>query len=221
MIKSYGQNDPKLISYFESTFRPEDEFLKAIRIRAEKQGLPAIHVGVGDGLHLEVLARAIGAKKAVEIGTLAGYSGVCLLRGMPPGGKLYTFEYEQKHADVAAISFAEAGLKEHVEIHVGAALEGLSKIEKDAPFDLVFIDADKVNYPNYLAWASRFLRRGGVILADNTFGFGMIADRSFEDPEDEAAILALRQFNEQVAQSGEFRATLLPTGEGLTMAVKL
>ncbi len=213
-------SNPAIAQYVQDTFRPEDAVLREIRERSLREGLPEIQVGSMDGLHLEILVRASGAKKAVEIGTLGGYSGVALLRGLQPGGLLHTFEYEPKHAEVARESFAKAGFASQVRVHVGAALENLPKIESEGPFDLVFIDADKLNYPHYLEWAAKNLRVGGLLIGDNTFGFGMIADSKFEDREDEEAILGLRAFNDKAAHGGRFRATILPTGEGLTVAVK-
>src|SRR5690242_21952332 len=156
--KGFGQGDPALSEWAEEVFRPEDAVLREIRERSVREGLPAIAVGRFDGLHLEVIARAIGALKAVEIGTLGGYSGVCLLRGMGPHGVLHTFEYAEKHARVAHESFVKAGVSGRAHIHVGAALEKLPEIEAEAPFDLVFVDADKVSYPAYLAWAAEHLR---------------------------------------------------------------
>src|SRR5215831_10896538 len=137
--KGFGQGDPELARYCESIYHPEDEVLREIRDRSIREGLPAIAVGRFDGLHLEVLARAAGALKAVEIGTLGGYSGVCLLRGMGPHGVLHTFEYSEKHARVASESFHKAGLAARAHIHVGPALQTLREIEAEAPFDLVFI----------------------------------------------------------------------------------
>jgi caffeoyl-CoA O-methyltransferase len=214
-------NHAKIAKYVHELFRPEDSLLAEIRKRSEGEGLPAIHVGQMDGLHLEVLARMSGARKIVEIGTLAGYSGVCLARGMGPQGKLYTFEFEPKHAEVARQTFARAGVSGQIEMFVGPALDNLSKIEGHGPFDLVFIDADKVSYPNYLAWAADHLRVGGVVLGDNTFAWGGIADDRFDDAEEEASVRALQEFNRQAAQGGRFRSTILPTGEGLTVAVKI
>jgi caffeoyl-CoA O-methyltransferase len=221
MQKIFGQNDPRIAQYASDLFRPEDQTLAEIRQRAAESGLPPIHVGQMDGLHLEVLARMSGARKAVEIGTLAGYSGVSLLRGMGEGARLYTFEYEPKHAEVARESFKRADLAGQVELFVGPALSRLPEIERHGPFDLVFIDADKVNYPGYLAWAADHLRVGGVVLGDNTFAWGTIADDKFEDAEAEVAARALQRFNHEAARGGRFRATVLPTGEGLTVAVKV
>src|ERR1700722_18082701 len=119
MSKSFSQTSEAVGQYVIETFHPEDAALLEIRKRADEEGLPDIHVGPMDGLHLEVIARSIGAKKIVEIGTLAGYSGVCLARALPKDGKLYCFEYEFKHAKVSLESFKKAGFEKQVEIHVG------------------------------------------------------------------------------------------------------
>ena len=214
--KGFGQGDPALERWADGVYHPEDAVLREICERSVREGLPPIAVGRFDGLHLEVLARAAGASKAVEIGTLGGYSGVCLLRGMGPHGVLHTFEYSEKHARVANESFHKAGVAARAHIHVGAALDRLPEIEAEAPFDLVFVDADKVSYPAYLAWAADHLREGGVLLADNAFGFGEI-----HLPGGDEGRLALRKFNEQLAQGGHFRATMIPTAEGLAMGVKV
>lgn len=213
--KGFGQADPALRRWAERVFQPEDEVLREIRERSIREGLPAIAVGNFDGLHLEVLARATGALKAVEIGTLGGYSGVCLLRGMGPHGVLHTFEFSEKHARVASASFHKAGVAARAHIHVGPAATTLREITAEAPFDLVFIDADKAGYPAYLAWAADHLREGGLLLADNAFGFGEVHRSSDE------GVVALRKFNEELAQGGRFRATMLPTAEGLAMGVKI
>lgn len=220
MNKSFGASDPKLTEYAERVFEPEDAILKEVRSRSAREGLPEIQVGPMDALHLEVLTRALNAKKAVEIGTLGGYSGIAITRGMGPQGKLFTFDIESKHTDVARRSFELAGLSRQVEFFTGAATELLPSINNQGPFDLVFIDADKNNYPAYLAWAAENLRVGGVVLGDNTFGWGMITDERFESAEDEVAIRGLQTFNHICARGGRFRSTILPTGEGLTLAVK-
>jgi caffeoyl-CoA O-methyltransferase len=214
--KGFGQGDPELAQWAERTFRPEDAVLQEIRARAQREGLPTIAVGPMDGLHLELLARACGARKTVEIGTLGGYSGVCLLRGMGAGGVLNTFELSQHHADVARDSFAKAGFEKQARIHVGPALEKLREIEGEGPFDVVFIDADKVSYPAYLDWSAKHLRKGGLVLADNAFAFGEV-----HLPGGDEGRKALRKFNEELAQDGRFRATMIPTAEGLAMGVKL
>jgi predicted O-methyltransferase YrrM len=219
-VKGFGQASGELEAWAASVYAPDDELLREIRERSVEAGLPKIEVGAFDGLHLEVIARACGARKAVEIGTLGGYSGVCLLRGMGGSGVLHTFELEPHHAEVARASFARAGVSGRVRIHVGRAAELLPTIEAEGPFDLVFVDADKTGYPGYLAWAEENLRVGGVLLADNTFGFGHVHE---ERPETESAeaMAALRRFSERLAGGGRFRATLLPTAEGLSFGVKI
>jgi len=211
----FGGREENLVGYLNRVFQPEDAALREARERSLKAGLPEIQVGSMDALHLEVLTLAVGAKKAVEIGTLGGYSGTAIARGLGKGGRLHTFELEQKHADVALETFRKAGVADRVQIHLGPALERLPDVEGEAPFDLVFIDADKEGYPAYLSWAARHLKVGGVVLGDNTFAFGEIVDgRS-------AGAKALREFNRELAQGGRFRSTLLPTGEGLTLGVKV
>jgi len=219
-VKGFGQGSRALGRWAEETFAPEDELLREIRERSVREGLPPIQVGPMDGLHLEVLARMAGARKAVEIGTLGGYSGVCLLRGMGSDGVLHTFEVDPHRARVAQASFASAGLEVQVRIHVARALEGLGAIEGDAPFDLVFIDADKGGYPAYLGWAEEHLRVGGVVIGDNAFAFGHVHEPSWQG-EDAQAIAPLRAFAERLARGGRFRATMLPTEEGLAVGVKV
>lgn len=218
--KGFGQGSLELARWAENVFAPEDEVLREIRERSAAAGLPGIQVGRFDGLHLEVLARAAGARKAVEIGTLAGYSGVCLLRGMGEGGFLHTFEKEPRNAEVARRSFERAGLAGRVRIHLGQALERLGDVAGEAPFDLVFVDADKQRYPEYLAWAEEHLRLGGILLADNAFGFGHVHEPGYRG-EDAGSMDALRRFNERLARGGRFRATMIPTEEGLAMGVKV
>jgi caffeoyl-CoA O-methyltransferase len=218
--KGFGQGDPALARWVERTYHPEDQILAEIRARSIASGLPAIAVGKADGLHLEVLARLMGARKAVEIGTLGGYSGVCLLRGMGAGGVLHTFEISEKHAEVARESFRKAGVDAHAQVHVGPALKLLPSIESEGPFDLCFIDADKTGYPAYLAWAEKNLKIGGLLLGDNAFGFGGVV-RDDVPGTDREGILAIRRFNEELANSGRFRATMIPTSEGLAMGIRV
>jgi caffeoyl-CoA O-methyltransferase len=214
--KGFGQGSPELARWAERVFQPEDEVLADIRRRSIEAGLPAIAVGRFDGLHLEILARLLGARKIVEIGTLGGYSGVCLLRGMANDGVLHTFELNEHHAEVARESFRHAGVVDRARVHVGPALEKLRGIEREGPFDLCFIDADKVSYPAYLAWAAEHLRVGGAVAGDNAFGWGNVAKQGGDE-----GVRALRRFNEELARGGRFRATMIPTEEGLAVGVKV
>jgi len=222
MNKQFGNDDRRMSDFIGKLYQPEDELLRDVRARSAAAGLPGIHVAALDGRHLEVIARATGARRAVEVGTLGGYSGVCLLRGMgdgDDGGALDTIEIDPRHAAVARETFARAGVGTRARVHVGAARDVLPTLNARGPFDLVFIDADKENYPLYLDWAAKNLRSGGVVLGDNAFLFGQLPDEP--RGEDAAAIRAMRAFHHTLANSGLFRATVIPTGEGLAFGVRV
>lgn len=149
-------------------------------------GLPPIAVSVQQGKFLSLLATAMGARRILELGTLGGFSTIWLARGAGPQGQVVTLEYEPKHAEVARANLQRAGLADRVEVIVGAALDTLPSVT--GPFDLVFIDADKENYPAYLDWAVRLARPGAVIVADNVIRQGQILE-----PEADALARAVRQ----------------------------
>ena len=221
MNKPFGNADPALADYVAGVYQPEDPVLAEIRARSEREGLPDIQVAALDGRHLEVLARACGARRAVEVGTLGGYSGVCILRGLTPDGTLDTVELSPHHAAVAADSFRRAGFAERARIHVGAARDILPGLGKRGPFDLVFIDADKESYPHYLDWAAAHLRPGGLVIADNAFLFGHLPDNPDATGERGAAVRAMQALHATLARGDVFRATVLPTGEGLAVGVRV
>jgi caffeoyl-CoA O-methyltransferase len=217
--KQFGNDDERLSAYVKKTYAPEDEVLREIRERCAREGLPDIQIGALDARHLEVLASVAGARRAVEIGTLGGYSGVSLLRGMGIGGVLDTIEIDPRHAEVARESFRRAGYSTQARIHLGAATSVLPKLAAQGPFDLVFIDADKESYPDYLNWAADNLRAGGLVLADNVFLFGELTDKPTGARA--TAIAGMQAFHQILANSGRFRATVLPTGEGLAVGVRI
>lgn len=221
MTKTFGMGDPKVGEYVANLLVPADPALEEILARAETAKLPPIHVAPLDGRHLEVLTRVAGARKAVEVGTLAGYSGLCILRGLLPDGTLDTFEISPEHAVQARATFEKNGFSDRAKVHVGKAVELLPTLSGKAPFDLVFIDADKVNYVYYLEWATANLKPGGLLLADNTFAWGEIAFEPDGDSPEQKSVSALRHFNRVLAESKDFRTTMMPTGEGLTVAVRL
>ena len=156
--------------YIASLFAPEDDALRLAREEAQKEGLPSIHVSASEGKLLHVLTLLTGAKRVLEIGTLGGYSATWLARALPSDGTLISLEIDPHHAEVARRNAARAGQSEKVEIRVGPALESLAQMvaEGIAPFDLIFIDADKDGYVDYLKQAVPLLREGGVVLGDNT-----------------------------------------------------
>jgi caffeoyl-CoA O-methyltransferase len=218
MSKQFGNDDPALAEYVGDLYLPEDQILIDARNRSAAAGLPDIQVAPLDGRHLEVLARLSGARRAVEIGTLGGYSGVALLRGMGGEAQLDTIEIDPRHAEIARETFRRAGFTNHARVHVGPALQVLPGLSPEGPFDLVFIDADKDNYAHYLDWATDNLRSGGLVLVDNAFLFGHLPERPVGPRA--VAIRAMQAVHEALARGGKFRATVLPTGEGLAIGVR-
>ncbi|MEO8335607.1 MAG: O-methyltransferase [bacterium] len=172
-------------------------------------GLPPIAVTPNQGKLLYILARMQRASSILEIGTLGGYSTIWLARGLEKGGKVVTLEFEPKHAEVAAQSIAKAGLSESVTIHVGKAIDTLPQLAHsgDAPFDLVFIDADKKSIPEYFEWALKMSRPGTLILVDNVVRAGRVVDANSDD----ADIQGIRRFNEMVAREPRVTVTTLQT----------
>jgi caffeoyl-CoA O-methyltransferase len=217
--KQFGNDDPRLAGYVAKTYVPEDDVLREIRERCSLHGLPDIQIAALDARHLEVLASVAGARHAVEIGTLGGYSGVSLLRGMGIGGVLDTIEIDPRHAEVARESFRRAGYTTQARIHLGPALQILPRLSEKGPFDLCFIDADKESYPDYLNWAADNLRPGGLVIADNVFLFGELPDKPTGGRA--TAIAGMQAFHQILANSGRFRATVLPTGEGMAVGVRI
>lgn len=212
-----------LEDYSQRTFKPADAVLQEVVQRARQHNMPNIHVGRMDGLTMEVIIRMAGYKKMVEVGALAGYSGILIARALGPGGHLHSVEYNPDFAEVARESFRKAGLDDRVTVHVGRAAEVLEQLTELGPFDGIFIDADKNNYPVYLDWAEKNIRVGGAIFGDNTFGFGHVWRNldTIHDHHLKPAIAGVQTFNARLADNPNFRATILPTDQGLTMAVRL
>ena len=160
-----------------------DPALDAVLAANRDQGLPPIDVSAAQGKLLSLLARIQGAKKVLEIGTLGGYSTIWMARALPKDGKIVTLELDLHHAGVARSNFERAGVSERVDLRVGPALQSLAALgaENAGPFDLIFIDADKPNNPNYLSWAMRLSRPGTVIICDNVIRDGAVLDAGGHD----------------------------------------
>jgi predicted O-methyltransferase YrrM len=210
-------------AYLGQALGVEDEVLaRALRASAEA-GLPAINVSPLQGKFLYILARLVGAKKILEVGTLAGYSAIWLGRALPPGGRLVTLELLGHHAEVARANLEQAGLSDKVEVKVGPALESLPDLlreEGERAFDMAFIDADKPNNASYFAWAARLVRPGGVVVVDNVVREGKVADAATLDP----AVLGSRRLLEAMGSTPIAAATALQTVgvkgyDGLAVAV--
>jgi predicted O-methyltransferase YrrM len=195
--------------YITDLLTLSDPALEATLEAGAAAGMPAINVAPNMGKMLQILAKAVGARNILEIGTLAGYSTIWLARALPPGGRLITLEFNPLHAEVASASIARAGLQTLVELRLGPALETLPRLveEKRGPFDLIFIDADKESYTEYLEWSLKLSRRGTLIVADNVVRKGAVADPTTRDP----MVQGIRRFNDRLAREKGVSATAIQT----------
>ena len=190
-------------------FVPPDPALEAALQATADAGMPLINVAPNQGQLLHILARSIGARAILEIGTLGGYSTIWLARALSPGGRLISLEADPKHAEVARANIARAGLAEVVEVRLGRALDTLPQLaaEGHGPFDLVFIDADKANTAPYFEWALKLTRRGSLIITDNVVRNGSVLDAASPDPD----VQGVRRFNAALAAEPRVTATILQT----------
>ena len=188
---------------------PHDDALAAALAASEAAGLPAIAVSPSQGKLLHLLALAMGARRVLEVGTLGGYSAIWMARALPAGGTLVTLESDAKHAEVARANLARAGLASVAEVRLGPAIETLPKLaaESGAPFDLVFIDADKPSNPDYFAWALKLSRPGSLILVDNVVREGSVLDAASED----ASVRGVRRLFEVLKNEPRVSATAIQT----------
>ncbi|HKS23188.1 MAG TPA: O-methyltransferase [Thermoanaerobaculia bacterium] len=191
--------------YVEGLFEPPDAALDEALRASDAAGLPSIQVTATQGRFLQILARAVGARRILEVGTLGGYSTIWLARALPPAGQLTTLEISATHAEVARQNLERAGVADVVDVRVGPALETLPQL--DGPFDFAFIDADKVNTAEYFAWAVRLSRPGSVIVVDNVVREGALADAATDD----ANVQAMRRFLEAAAKEPRVSMTVMQT----------
>jgi len=211
-LNTQGYNE-----YIASLFAPQDTALTGAIDDMQSGGLPAINVSATEGKLLQLLALTIGAKRILEIGTLGGYSGIHFARALPEDGKLVTLEIDAHHAEVALRNFERAGVAHKVDIRLGPAAETLGQLAADGaqPFDLVFIDADKGGYAEYLRLSLPLLREGGLLLADNTLPEAVLTD------EDSGT----KRYNALVADMPKLPSIVIPILrqhglDGLTVSIK-
>lgn len=208
--------------YIADVVIPHDPVLEGALKASDAAGLPAINVTPNQGKFLHLLARLQGARRILEIGTLAGYSTIWLARALPPGGRVVTLEIDPKHADVARANFARAGLGDVIDLRLGRAVDTLAEIaaQRPPPFDFVFIDADKASIADYLARALQLTRSGGLIIVDNVIRKGAVIDAASTDE----SVQGVRRFNEILAKEKRVSATTLQTVgskgyDGFTLAL--
>ncbi|MBC7891025.1 MAG: O-methyltransferase [Sphingobacteriaceae bacterium] len=199
-----------------------DQALEAVENSIDAAGIPQISVSANQGKFLQVLARSVGARKILEIGTLGGYSTIWMARALPDDGRLITIEFEPKHAEVARQNFVRAGLDSQIDIRLGKAIEVLPQLEAEGagPFDFIFIDADKPPYPEYFEWALRLSRPGTLIVADNVIRGGRILDPDSTDEN----VRGVQRLNAMLAGNAAVTATIIQTvgakeHDGMVLAV--
>ncbi|HYT71892.1 MAG TPA: O-methyltransferase [Gemmatimonadales bacterium] len=209
--------DERLARYVTELFAVEDPVLAAIRTRHDALRLPPIHISPDEGKLLHVLLRAADAAQVLEIGTLAGYSGVWLARALPPPprGRLTTIERDPRHAALARRAFADAGVADRVRLIEGAALDVLPTLSPG--FDAVFVDADKEPLAQYFEWSLRLLRAGGLLCCDNAFFHGAVVDEADHSP----AADGVRAFNRLAATDPRVVSAVVPIRDGLVVGVKV
>ena len=199
----------EILEYTNRVHVPHDEGLA--RAFATPEGVPPIMVSPAEGRLVGLLLQLIGARKVVEVGTLIGYSALQMVRSMPRDGRVWTIESEPRHAEIARKNLAAAGYGDRVTVLQGLGLDVLKTLEPEGPFDAVFIDADKVNYHHYGAWALANLRRGGLVMGDNAYLFGELM-------QDSDRGRAMRAFHELVAAACD--SVCVSTPDGVVVGIK-
>ena len=209
-------------NYVSEMLVPPDKALAAALEASADSGLPEIAVAPNQGKFLMLLAKSINARNVLEMGTLGGYSTIWLARALPAGGRVVTLEAVPRHAEVARANFKRAGLADMIDLRLGKALDILPKLaaEKPAPFDFIFIDADKENIPDYFTWSLKLSRPGSMIIIDNVIRDGEVIDAKSRDP----SVKGVRRFNEMLKAEKRVSATSIQTVgvkgyDGFTLAL--
>ena len=218
------KND-EILDYIRELFAPEDEVLQKAKARlaAHEAKLVGIQVGAEEGKLLQMLIKLAGVKTIVEIGSLAGYSAVWMARALPQDGVVHAINKDKAHYELLCETVSDYSINGSATIqpHLGDATEVLKMLQPQAPFDMVFIDADKGGYADYLNWAEKNVRKGGLIIGDNTLLFGHVIAPKKPEGTSQKAWSSMREFNERLADGTRYESILIPTLEGLTVARKL
>jgi caffeoyl-CoA O-methyltransferase len=216
-VSKFTVLDEDLYSYLaEHGARQDDVLRRLAEETARLGGISVMQVAPDQGALITLLVRAIGARRALELGTFTGYSAICIARGLPEDGRLVTCDVNEEWAKVARRYFAEAGVGDRIETRVGPGLETVRAIPEDASFDFAFIDADKQGYPEYYEECLRLLRPGGLLMIDNVLLGGRVLDPS---PDDESA-RSIAKLNDAIAEDDRVDVAMLGISDGITLALK-
>jgi caffeoyl-CoA O-methyltransferase len=209
--------DADVHAYLVERGARQDEVLR--RLAAETGqlgGISVMQVAPDQGALITLLVRAIGARRAIELGTFTGYSAICIARGLPDDGELVACELNEAWAEVAQRYFSEAGVTERVDLRLGPALETLRAMPNEESFDFAFIDADKEGYPDYYEECLARLRPGGVVMIDNVLMSGNVLGPG----PDDASARTIAALNERIATDGRVEVAMLGIADGVTLALK-
>jgi caffeoyl-CoA O-methyltransferase len=202
----------------DHTSPPDDLQLELQEVTRERTGSAAgMQIGDDQAVFMEILARSMGARRGLEVGTFTGYSALALARGMGPEGRLLCCDVSEEWTAVARQYWESAGVSDRIELRIGPALETLRGLPKSERFDIAFLDADKVTYPEYYEEIVPRLREGGLLIVDNTLQSGRVVD---PDADDEST-RAVRKVNDRIADDDRVRTVLLPIGDGVTLAQRV
>jgi caffeoyl-CoA O-methyltransferase len=208
---------PELYAYIVEHGARQDHALRRLAAETEELGdIAVMQIAPEQGAFMNLLVRAIGARRALELGTFTGYSAICVARGLAPGGKLVTCDLNGEWTAIARRYFEEAGVLERIDLRLGPALETLRELPPDEPFDFAFIDADKTEYPDYYEECLRLLRPGGMVMLDNVLRGGKVADPEDDDPR----TVATRQVNDRAIADERVDVAMLGVADGITLALK-
>lgn len=205
------------IQYVRDLFAKEDPLLQEIARRLEEMRL-AIQIGPDEGKLLQLFIRMKNIRTVVELGTLGGYSAIWMARALPENGKVITIERDQENYELAEEYISRSNVASKIEQRLGEAKDILAILEKDGPYDMLFIDADKVSYPHYLTWGEKNIRKGGLIVGDNCFLFGTVYQEERPSSVTQKTWEAMREFNKRLSDPQKFFATMIPTQEGMMVA---
>lgn len=208
-------------NYLNETFGLEDAHLNRVKAEIETGGVGHMSVMASEARILQFLIRGFGVKRVIEFGTLFGYSALAMAQALPDDGYVVTLEKDPKNFAVAKKNFEESAVGGKVKPLNGDAVETMRMAENSGPYDMAFIDANKSGYVDYLNWAEKFVRRGGLIVGDNTFLFGALWGEPRNPNTNEKQILIMKTFNLRLSDSSKYNSILIPTQEGMTVAQKL
>ena len=215
-VDKFTQLTPELHGYLVEHSSHRDALARKVEAAAEETPVPLMQIAGDQAALITILVRAIGARRALEVGTFLGYGAIAIARGLPEDGHLICLEIDEDYASRAAAHLQEAVLADRVEIRVGPALDSLHEIDDDGGFDFCFIDADKAGYPDYYEEALRLLRPGGLVMLDNT----LLGGRVLDPPSDDDSAQVMAELNRRIAADERVEATMLGIADGITLALR-